>query len=400
MKKTLIILILLSLFKPDGESANLSPQARISLLTCSAGTEIYSYFGHSAIRINDPVNKLDQVYNYGVFSFETPNFIWRYCKGETYYTIADESMRSFMQTYYAEKRDVYEQVLNYNPEERQALYNALLENNKPENRVYLYKHFSDNCATRIRDQLEKAAGGKLKYDSLADKPYTYRQLLDQFLPGNSWSGFGIKLALGIPCDRKTTFSQKMFLPAYLQNDMAKAVLVRDGDNVPFSQPMKVLYKAPVITEGFSITSPAAVVLTFFLVVLGLSIWEYKTNRMFIWLDFIVYLSFGIAGLILGFLCFFSILEATGWNLNLIWALPTHFIFAFLLLFKPLREKLAWYVKITTIILCLFLISMAFLPQTFHWLVVPICFIPLIRNRGIRFIHQSATRMLKTYVRSV
>ncbi len=393
MKKTLIILILILLMKPDGKTEILSPLAQISLLTCSSGTEIYSYFGHSAIRVSDPENHLDRVYNWGVFSFETPNFIWRYCKGETYYTIADESMRSFMRTYYEEKRDVYEQVLNYNPEEKQALYNALLENNKPENRVYLYKHFSDNCATRIRDQLENAAGGKLKYDTLSDKPYTYRQLLDQCLPGNSWSGFGIKLALGIPCDRKTTFSQKMFLPPYLEVDMAKAVIVRDDGNVPFTEPVKVLYKAPVIQEGFSLTSPVMIVMLFFGAVLGLSIWEDKIKKRWIWLDFIVYLSLGIAGVILGFLCFISILEATGWNLNLIWAMPTHFIYAFLLLFKPLREKLAWYVKLTTIILCLFLITMAFLPQTFHWLVVPICLIPLIRNGGIQFIHLLALRVV-------
>jgi hypothetical protein len=399
MKRILLILIIYCLISPKGEAANLSPQAEISLLTCSAGTEIYSYFGHSAIRVKDPGTSTDIVFNYGVFSFETPNFIWRYCKGETYFTIAAQSMRSFMQEYYEEQRDVYEQVLNFTPDERQTLYDALLENNKPENRVYLYKHFSDNCATRIRDQLEKAAGGKLKYDTLSDKPYTYRQLLDQCLPGNSWSGFGIKLALGIPCDRKTTFSQKMFLPAYLQSDMAKAVLVREGDNLPFSQPMVTLYKAPATIEGFSLFSPAMVVLVFLAVVLGLSLWEYKTKKKWICLDFIVYLCFGIAGLILGFLCFFSILEATGWNLNLIWALPTHFIFALLLLIKPLRDKLSWYLKFTTILLCLFLVSMAFLPQTFHWLVIPLIFTLLLRSGGIELFRQTVLRLLKTSGRS-
>jgi hypothetical protein len=154
-----------------------------------------------------------------------------------------------------------------------------------------------------------------------------------------------------------------------------------------------LYKAPVVHEGFDPTSPAMVVLMFLAAILGLSLWEYRINKRWIWLDFIVYLSLGIAGLILGFLCFISILEATGWNLNLLWALPTHFIYAFLLLFKPLREKLSWYVKLTTIILCLFLISMAFLPQTFHWLVVPICLIPLIRNGGIKLVHHLALRVL-------
>jgi len=399
MKRTLLTLIIYCLISLKGEAASLSQQAEISLLTCSAGTEIYSYFGHSAIRVKDPGTSTDIVFNYGVFSFETPNFIWRYCKGETYFTIAAQSMRSFMQEYYEEQRDVYEQVLNFTPDERQTLYDALLENNKPENRIYLYKHFSDNCATRIRDQFEKALGGRLKYNTKSDEPLTYRQLLDQCLPGNSWSGFGIKLALGIPCDRKTTYSEKMFLPDYLEKDIADAVVVRDEGEVILSRPQETLYKVTPINEGFSFTSPAMTVGLFFLFTLGLSIMEIKRKRRMIWLDFIVFFSIGIAGLILGFLCFVSILEATGWNLNLIWALPTHIIFALLLLIKPLRDKLSWYLKFTTILLCLFLVSMAFLPQTFHWLVIPLIFTLLLRSGGIELFRQTVLTMLKTSGRS-
>ena len=395
MKRALLILILFCFISPKGEAASLSPQTEISLLTCSAGTEIYSYFGHNAIRVKDPGTSTDIVFNYGVFSFDTPNFVWRFCKGETDYMLAAQSMRSFMQSYYEEKRDVYEQVLNFTPAERQTLYDALIENNRPENRIYRYKHFSDNCATRIRDQFEKALGGRLKYNTETDQPLTYRQLLDQCLPGNSWSGFGIKLALGIPCDMKTTYSEKMFLPGYLEKDMADAVVVRDEGEVPFSRPRTTLYKATPIDEGFSFTSPAMSVGAFFLFTLGFSIIEYRRKRRMIWLDFLVFFAFGIAGLILGFLCFYSILEATGWNLNLIWALPTHFIFALLLLIKPLRDKLSWYIKFTTILICLFLISMAFLPQTFHWLVIPLCITLLLRSGGIEFFRQTTSRILKT-----
>jgi hypothetical protein len=387
MKRTLLILTLIFSLLPKGEAAELSPQAEISLLTCSAGTEIYSYFGHSAIRVKDPGRGIDSVFNYGVFSFETPHFVWRYCKGETDYSIGVQSIKSFMEEYYEDQQDVYEQKLNFTPPEKQSLYNALVENNKPENRIYRYKHFSDNCATRIRDQFEKALGGRLKYNTKNDEPLTYRQLLDQCLPGNSWSGFGIKLALGIPCDRKSTFSEKMFLPPYLERDMANAVVVRDEGEIPFARPITTLYKANPIKEGFDFTSPAMTIGLIFLLTLGISILEFKRMKRMIWFDFLIFISFGIAGLILGFLCFFSTLEATGWNLNLIWALPTHFIFAFLLLVKPLREKLSWYLKYTTIILCLFLISMVILPQTFHWLVVPLCLILLLRTGGIAFFCQ-------------
>ena len=96
MKQTLLTILLFCFLLPKGEAAELSPQVEISLLTCSAGTESYSYFGHSAIRVKDPVTHIDLVYNYGVFSFETPHFVWRFCKGETDYMLAAQSMRSFM----------------------------------------------------------------------------------------------------------------------------------------------------------------------------------------------------------------------------------------------------------------------------------------------------------------
>jgi len=99
----------------------------------------------------------------------------------------------------------------------------------------------------------------------------------------------------------------------------------------------------------------------------------------IWLDFLVFFSIGFAGILLSFLCFISVTEATEWNLNLVWALPTHFIFAFLWLFPSLRPKLDWYLKYTAGIVLLFLITMIFLPQTFHWLVVPLCLTILLRT---------------------
>lgn len=101
----------------------------------------------------------------------------------------------------------------------------------------------------------------------------------------------------------------------------------------------------------------------------------------VWLDFLIFFSLGLAGFLLSFLCFFSTLEATGSNLNLIWALPTHLIFAVLWLFPSLRTRLDWYLKFTAGVVILFLISIPFLPQTFHWLIIPLCLVVLFRSAG-------------------
>jgi len=379
MKTLVLLAAFFLLLIPKAYTAPLSTEAQISLLTCAPGDEIYSYFGHSAIRINDPKSGIDYVFNYGIFSFDTPNFIWRFSKGETDYLLAGQRMVSFMEEYHEEQRSVYEQVLNISQEEKQSLFDALLENAKKENRVYRYKHFSDNCSTRVRDQFEKCVNHQLQFDTLKDAKLTYRQLVDLCVPGNSWNGFGIKMALGIPADKVTTFSQKMFLPDFLSKDMATAKLMKDGVGVPFVKPVNTIFKADPIEAGFSWTSPAVVVNLFLLIVAGLTFVEYRRKKRMIALDFVVFFSVGLAGFMLSFLCFISVLEATGWNLNLVWALPTHLIFAFLWLVPSLRLKLGWYLKLTTGIVLLFLVTMLLLPQTFHWLVVPACLSILLRS---------------------
>ena len=365
-------------------AAELSPYAKISLLTCAPGDEIYSYFGHSAVRINDPKSGIDYVFNYGIFSFDSPNFTWRFMKGETDYMLGGQRMPSFIDSYIEEQRSVYEQILNISQSEKQTLFDALVENAKKENRVYRYRHFSDNCSTRVRDQFEKCVNHNLRYDTAQDRKLTYRQLIDQCVPVNSWNGFGIKIALGIPCDHITTFSEKMFLPEYLMKSMAGAKVFKDGAGAPFALPVTTLYAAKPVNPGFDIASPVIVVNLFFIIVAGLTFIEYRRKKRMIWLDFLIFFSLGLAGLLLSFLCFSSLLEATGQNLNLLWALPTHLVFAFLWLFPSLRPKLVWYFKLTAGIIILFLFSMPFLPQTFHWLIIPLCLVILLRSGSFLF----------------
>jgi hypothetical protein len=378
MRKFIFLFLTVILCFNQGFTQSLSPSAKVSLLICAPGDEIYSFFGHAGIRVHDPLFEKDIVFNYGVFSFQSSYFIWRFAKGETDYMVDVWRMSTFMSEYQEDKRKVVEYELLLTPAERESLYEALVENCKPENRVYRYSHFEDNCSTRLRDQIERALGGKIKYDISGDKRMSFRNLIDLYLEDNSWSGLGIKLALGIPTDHISTFSQKMFLPDYLGNDMSNAVVVRDGVSSPVTGPAVVIFDAPPFARTFSITSPAVVVLLFFFVVLALTLWERKKKNRFDWLDIGVFIVFGIAGMILYFTTFISVMPSTKWNLNLIWAFPTHFLLGVLWIFPTMRPKLFWYVRLTAILTTLFLFSMYFLPQTFHWLAVPLCLILLMR----------------------
>ena len=378
-RKFLLLFLLFALSTQASQALQLSPDARISLLTCEPGDEIYSYFGHTALRVNDPANKIDLVFNYGVFSFDAPNFVYRFAKGETDYMLAVQYFSDFMQEYIYFHRSVYEQVIDLTPDEREHLFNLLVENAKPENRVYRYNFFFDNCATRIRDRVEEVMNNKIIWAKETEKPLTFRNLLDRYVPGNTWAGLGIKLALGIPADKEITYYQKMFLPDYVSQDFADAKVPRDSVEAPLCSPRKTIYQAPSKKFRPELWSPTNVILAFFAIVLLLTVWQYRKRKEGIWLDFIIYLLFGVAGLVLAFLTFVSTHPATGWNLNLIWALPTHVLFAFVLLIKPLRKKLRGYHWFTAGLVLLFLVSMPLLPQTFHWLVIPLSLILLLRS---------------------
>jgi hypothetical protein len=181
----------------------------------------------------------------------------------------------------------------------------------------------------------------------------------------------------------------MLLPDYLGNDLVNASVVREGSSVPILSPAKVLFDAPPVIHEFSITSPAVVILLIFLLVLVLTLVERKKGKRFIWLDITVFTVFGIASLILCFTTFISVMPSTKWNLNLVWAFPAHLVLAVLWFFPRWRVKLVWYNKMTSIVLILFLAAMYFLPQSFHWLVVPLCLILLVRTgTAISYARQS------------
>ncbi|MBT8294635.1 MAG: DUF4105 domain-containing protein, partial [Eudoraea sp.] len=166
--------------------AQLSDDAQISIITCDAGQDLYSSFGHSAFRVQDSANGINWVYNYGTFDFNTPNFYYKFAKGKLLYSLSVSTFSDFLFTYELENRWVKEQILKLNPQERNNLFRFLENNRKPENRDYKYDFLFDNCATKLPQILKKVLGNNLEYHGEHLKNHlTFRDLIHQNLLTNS-----------------------------------------------------------------------------------------------------------------------------------------------------------------------------------------------------------------------
>ena len=187
--------------------ANSNDSIRLSLLTCAPGEEIYSLFGHTAIRYENPSQGIDVVFNYGLFSFNTPNFIFRFSLGETDYQLGVTDYEHFAAEYAFYGRSVWQQTLNLTDEEKTKLIQLLQENYRPENRIYRYNFFYDNCATRPRDKVEESlqkSGSQLLFSNTYtenNETKSYRDIVHQYTKGHPWAQFGIDFCIGSQADR-------------------------------------------------------------------------------------------------------------------------------------------------------------------------------------------------------
>ena len=324
--KTLLLTILVSI---TVQSQTLSPKAVVSLITCDEGDEIYSLFGHSAIRIQDPFNHIDFVYNWGMFEFGESelDFQFRFAKGKLKYYMAEELYENFIYSYQYEKRTVREQILNLTHQQKIALWDEVQYNYRPENRYYQYDFFFDNCSTRIAEILEKVLGDKLiiKELPLANQ-LTHRQLIDkQVNVSQPWSDFGIDLALGSKIDKLTTSKEMQFLPKYLEQSVELAsIKLEDGTVEPFVIAVNQLEKGLVGNdEKEESCSPLFICWAIFFSVLFLHLLniKYLTSTF----DVILFFFFGLGGVVLVFLWFFTDHGPTKLNYNLLWLSPIHFI---------------------------------------------------------------------------
>jgi len=358
----------------------ISEGAKISLLTGSPGDELYSTFGHSAIRVLDPAQNLDSIFNYGTFDFNTTNFYVKFVRGQLDYKLSRESFRQLEYGFKYENRSVVEQELNLTLDQKIKLYSLLQENYKLENRYYKYDFFFDNCATRIRDIMITAFGDDFQYnypEAWEKDDLTFRNLIDLYLTYQHWSDFGIDLALGLPTDAVARPSDYMFLPDYLAEGFAKATIIRDGKKVPFIISSKTIIPRKDVKPKEYLITPTKLMWLLFALSAALNYFTHRKALKIHWFDVLYFSVIGVVGWVVFLLWFYTDHIATKGNLNLLWAVPIYFPFFFF--WNKLSQKVKqWIIIVLGGINVIILLSWWVFPQNYHDAFIPLILIILLR----------------------
>ncbi len=363
----------------------LSDSARVSILTSAPWPEqIYAVFGHSAMRISDPKIGVDYVFNYGIFDFDSPNFIYRFTAGETDYIVDFVEYNYYIPQYQMRGVDVYEQVINLKNNEVQKIWSFLINNVKPENRVYRYNIFFNNCTTRLTDILENNIDGKIIYPSESDSKntkYTFRSLVHEHVNKQPWLQFGIDLIIGNGADSTIAVKQRMFLPIYQKNTFDKSyILNKDGSKIPLVLEESTIH--PIVepdNEASSTPTPLAIGLIVLFIAVAISLYGRKKER-FIGkaFDTLLFVLAGAGGVIIFFMMYFSVHPCTNPNWNLVWLNPAALIAGCLFFVKAVRKYVYYYHFINFALLLIFLLAWCLIPQQLE-----IAFIPFILSIALR-----------------
>jgi len=360
----------------------LSEKATVSLLTASPGEEVYAQYGHTGIRVCDPVNNFDVVFNYGLFDFNSPNFIFRFVKGETDYMVGACSYMDFLLEYQVDNRGVTEQVLNLRPEEKEAVWEALIKNIQPENRTYRYNFFFNNCSTKPRDIIINAIEGKVNY-RWDGKYKSLRDEVHHFTNNFPWTRFGIDFALGAEADDSASLKSQQFAPDLLMESFAKAVILSDTAQ---TRPLVLKTQYPATIDESLIEQdpwspgPELVLWIVFLIIAVLTFLEFRNGNNYHILNILPYLAAGLLGFIIAFLALFSEHPTTDVNYLLFWLHPIHLIYVICLIIPAFRKKWAnLYLCINLPFQVFALAGSLFLPQYFHPAMYPFLLALILRS---------------------
>lgn len=375
----------------------ISDSARFSILTCSPGEEVYSKFGHTGLRVTDMTTNVDLVFNYGIFDFNTDNFILKFVAGETDYLLGVYPTDSFLAEYALENRIVGEQVLNLTVAEKRKLYHALKVNYLPENKVYRYNFVFDNCATRPFLKTMESIDGVINFDEMGENK-SFRTWISEYTGEFSWTQFGIDLIFGQDADQCPSQKESIFLPDVLASELQTATIISKsgGTRKMVSEHSNLVAKQPTDDHpNDALISP--LFLNILILVLGILVTIYggkfrKARKVF---DCTVYALSAFIGILILLLMSFSSHPLLGHNYNLLWLNPLNLIPAIIMWNKNLRKVLFFYHIFNIVLLTSALVVLALSIQVFNIATLPLVLMLMLRT--VKAIDRGRQKLFKRHV---
>lgn len=312
MRKYFLLILILASYICSAAPKILSDSAQIYLLTCTPGEQVWSKYGHTGIRVVDINQKLDIVFNYGIFNLMSDDFYLKFVQGETYYQLGIEPYWYFNEFYSSIGRTTYWQELNFTQEQKQQVFDALLINYEPENRYYLYNFVFDNCATRPYYLIKNALQDSIASTYQGYNGTSFRKAITHYTGHNSWVDFGINLVFGMDADESMNNEQRLFLPEELMNYMAKATL---SDGTPLVKSQYIGAFPPAVVPWYK--NCWLGIAAFSILMLLISIWDRRRGHLSWWIDVVLIFIYLLLITLVIFLTFFSCHPLVGFNWRLL-----------------------------------------------------------------------------------
>tara|TARA_B110000037_G_C17102388_1_gene498549 strand:+ start:970 stop:2130 length:1161 start_codon:yes stop_codon:yes gene_type:complete len=385
MKKILFSFVYVFVVLFSFGQARLSPAAEISLLTCEKGYELYSAYGHSALRVKDTANDIDVVFNYGTFEIgdNEIEFLKTFVRGTLDYSLSASQYEHFLRTYQYENRGITEQIFNLTLVEKQQVFDRLIVNYQTDERYYRYDFFFDNCSSRIHEILKEVLGDSLIYgvDLMEDSPETFRELIAPAFDFSPWADFGVGIIMGYPTDRIATNKEKMFLPVHLMERFDISTCKEET----FIKSKEVIFSSipPTINNPFY-QKPIFIFTVLFLFVALISFINIKRNKHYYSIDYFLFFLTGFIGVFFLFMWIETRHSPAFMNMNMFWAMPLNWITLFFLKAK----KIAPYLLFMGV---LNVIGFFVLPQVFHIAIIPITLIMAVRYFKLYLVEKNSVK---------
>lgn len=312
MKRVIVFLHILLAYLIIGSTTIRGAEVEVSLLTCSPGVKSYELYGHTALRVKHSGTGMDVVFNYGVFDYTQNHFTWHFILGECDYMVMPVSYDAFFREYELRGSSIFSQRLNLTQGEAVILFGLLYENAKPENMVYRYDFYRNNCTTKVRDIVEQAVDGEIIYPEppfllMYHRHETYREMIHYYTSHSKWCETGQDLLLGCNSDTVLSSRAMLFLPEFLSQayDLAE-IRSESKDTRPLVAERKELLQKGSQTDepGFPLTPLQCSVILFAFSLIVLTLEVFFKRQMWV-IDIVLWGAVGVAGLLLCFLFCFS-----------------------------------------------------------------------------------------------